>query len=168
MTDAPKIPRTPEGLALIPSILLTEAMEDFEAAVASDEYLIDMGRWHEPDKLGADGAPVCVVCLGGAVMAGQLKASPYEECTPSDFGRANELLLLALDSARKFDWYMFLLRVQLACEKAEAPSLPADWAHHASRLPDDYRRVPTCHPFDVDGFRPIMKNIVLMLRARGL
>ena len=65
----------PKELPDKPSELLALALSDLEKAECSDQYIIDMLYWHEPDISSGK----CLVCLAGAVMAFSLYFSPDED-----------------------------------------------------------------------------------------
>ena len=68
--------------------LIDVALRDLEAAEASPNYEIDMGEWHTPED------DVCLVCLGGAVLAGTLE-------TPQDFVGIPNLDMITDDDCSK-------------------------------------------------------------------
>ncbi len=108
MTD--KTPRADTGLALIPSVLLAEALDDLIRAERSKRYTVHMGFWHDPDLYDK----TCAVCMAGATMAGKLKADPLRECEPRCYDDVTKELLLALDWVRMFAWDGFFDNVNEA------------------------------------------------------
>lgn len=165
MTEKPEVPRTPEGLALIPSVLLAETLADFQAAEASDDYIIDMGQWHVPiiASKGHEGlSGVCIVCFAGAAMAGTMEVPMGERCTPYQFGSATESLLIGLDAAREFQWYQFMHQVQDARDAMGMPRAPDGFFGELDDMPTG-----TGNDDVYLGFVEIMQMASEKLRARG-
>ncbi len=162
MTEKPEIPRTAkDGLALIPSVLLAEAMQDLAAVEASEQYAVDMGRWHEPDY--EDGKDVCYVCLGGAVMAQRLKVPAYEDYEPEYAEEADNLLLRSLDLARRFNWSSFLYMVDLARKNRDyEPLSPYALVSRLPGAPGDHYEI------NARRFRQVMDEAVMTLIKHGI
>lgn len=110
-------------LPLVPSELLTLAVNDLRLAAEDEHYFVDMGEWHEPiywrDRLNREvpATAVCRVCLAGAVIAGTMKAPIVEPVSPVRYGGVTRLddvtntdyaALIALDQARKGEWLYFI------------------------------------------------------------
>lgn len=64
----------------LPSELIRVALADLEKVESSDQYRVDMRRWHVPD------GDVCSVCLAGAVMAKTIELSPERYGSPNIMG----------------------------------------------------------------------------------
>lgn len=79
-----------------PSRLIYLALEDLEKAEKSPLYKINMWKWHDTNGQ-------CSVCLAGAVIAGSLECSAYENSTPDDYDYDTRDKLQALDSFRLGD-----------------------------------------------------------------
>lgn len=77
------------------SDLIEVALHDLEACEKSDEYTVDMGRWHYPSP----DSP-CEVCLAGSVMAQTLGTKTSRIACPGDFGGDVQQALHALDEVR--------------------------------------------------------------------
>ncbi len=88
MTETEKV------LPSIPSELIRIAVRDFNLALASDEYRIEMGVWHNYD------GTYCEVCLAGTVIAGELGASVSELAFPQHYSNEISNKLTALDELR--------------------------------------------------------------------
>lgn len=94
------------------SSLIKIALRDIRLAEESEDYVINMNRWHVPKDavctLEENPAEVikrhqvCSVCAAGAVMAFSLKAPKNKELEPEKF-KGNETQLEALDSLREGD-----------------------------------------------------------------
>lgn len=81
-----------------PSALLRLALGDLEEAENSGDYRVDMHVWHCPDR-----DDVCVVCLGGAVMAFSLNVAQDNFITDprdSQWDKDTAWRLMALDAFR--------------------------------------------------------------------
>ena len=78
--------RCPEGASQllpymkVPSKLIRVALTDLSICEADDAYVINMYDWHLPDMKHV--APVCFVCLAGAVIAQTLNVSPDQDWRP--------------------------------------------------------------------------------------
>ena len=62
-----------------------------------------MHNWHVPTE-----GSVCLVCMGGAVMAGTLKADRFEVCAPNHFETDTKNKLRALNIFRAGLLYLAL------------------------------------------------------------
>jgi len=88
MNDLNKVTKLHELLGL--------AYKHMVAAKKSKDYVFNADIWHTPkgDK--------CIVCIAGAVMAGELKVPKNKKATPGSFAFDNKThyLLAALDDLR--------------------------------------------------------------------
>lgn len=82
-----------------PSELIRLALADLEKVEASQEYVVTMSRYHEPN--GARGSRRCQVCFAGAVMASTLGMPPEIDAFPESFDRDTALKLFALNEFRQ-------------------------------------------------------------------
>lgn len=110
--------RSSAGLALQPSILIREALEDLHKAEQSTDYRVKMTLWHRPavgDPQGTSRGP-CAVCLAGASIAFRAgdKTTPGMALTPAFFNADTENLLYALNSARTGQWDRFARLISYA------------------------------------------------------
>lgn len=90
-------------LSSVPSVLITQAMEDLELAEKNPKYEIAMGQWHHPKHFGQHATAKdnpCQVCLAGAVMAFSLEMSIDENIVPGQFAFETQGKLRALDAFR--------------------------------------------------------------------
>ncbi len=112
--------RTPGGLPLTPSTLLTEAMADLAKTEKMQAYVIEMNIWHSPRE---DGLRECAVCLAGAVMAQTMGVAASTTSSPHFHGTADAMLLYALDYARTGDWPAALMDIDNARRVVGLPGL---------------------------------------------
>ncbi len=101
-------PRTAAGLALLPSVLIGEALADLIKTEESPDYHVNMNVWHHTAPYFDDGGlphkGACTVCMAGAVMAQTLGASPLRNMAPGHFSEVDGELLNAIDCARCHGW----------------------------------------------------------------
>ena len=89
-------------LSRVPSVVITEALDDLIKCERSDKYLIDMGTWYAPDYYTAEDnfeRSKCAICLAGAVMAKRL-GNGDKERSPKNYRGNNRGVLYALDHFR--------------------------------------------------------------------
>ncbi len=90
--------RLPEKI----SDLINMAIDDIEAIEKMENYVIDMGTWHETTKFD-DGVEKCAVCMAGAVMVNTLKANYDQTIFPLSYAGNDPYTaqrLMALNSFR--------------------------------------------------------------------
>lgn len=95
--------------------ILELALEDLMVVERNPAYVVTMDSWHSPDEEEA----VCAVCLGGAVMAHTLGASPKDYLHPSHYRLDDQVMqkLRALDFLRtgNVGWALEVLRQTADC-----------------------------------------------------
>jgi hypothetical protein len=74
--------------------LLEVAKEDVNKVMMSSDYVLDVDKWHAPQKKGP-----CLVCIAGAVMANTLEIPSNRSIIPRDMSRRRDTLLLVLLNA---------------------------------------------------------------------
>jgi hypothetical protein len=82
------------------SDLIEVALADLEKVEKDPIYKVDMHKWHDPMP-DAEGQPVCLVCLAGAVMAKTLEAPEFLDSHPGRFDEKTALKLSALNFIRR-------------------------------------------------------------------
>ena len=79
--------------------LLEVAKEDVNKVMMSSDYVLDVDKWHAPQKKGP-----CLVCVAGAVMANTLKVPIDRSITPKEIAPQRDTnLLVLLDAIRVCD-----------------------------------------------------------------
>lgn len=97
MTDS-----TASPVATLPdklSALIRVAVADMRKVQADERYTLDAWEWHTATNEPGD-APLCAVCMAGAVIAGTLGTNPEHSASPDDFAAPISRKLEALDSVR--------------------------------------------------------------------
>ncbi len=155
------IPRTEDGLALVPSALLAEAVDDLAKAEASTVYDVCMGVWHEPRPNDR-----CAVCMAGAAMAFTAKLEPHQDyLTEHNLSRASTMLLGGLDFARAFHWSGYINAVDMARSRAGLPALKDIW-RAIDELARDFPHVD--YETDREHFHASLRLAAAALAERGL
>ncbi len=93
----------PIKLAEKASDLIRDALADLKLCEASDDYVINMGHWHEPNNQGQ-----CMVCLAGSVLAQTFESDknmPLVSAPGGEFSEFNETRIYALNAFREGSVY---------------------------------------------------------------
>ncbi len=152
---------TTTGLALTPSVLLTEALDDLIRAERSPEYEIDMNDWHRPIDKGKR----CAVCMAGAMLAYRTGMSRAHNFLTSDYDANTAAVMFAVNNARNGDWRHFFnnvndARKHLGFEELEIPAHVRE--HLGATRNMDYNSV---HP---DTFHKSMRGCIDYLAGSNL
>jgi hypothetical protein len=78
------------------SELIRVAVKDIQQCMIDPAYKINMGTWHSP----ITGSGVCMVCLGGSVLAQTLKVPPSSYTAPFHWDADTQRKLEFLDGIR--------------------------------------------------------------------
>ena len=78
------------------SALILAALKDLQRVRRRKNVAVDMGTWHESLSTGG-----CIVCFGGAVMAGTLKVPDSHMAYPEHFADHTRDRLCALNYLRR-------------------------------------------------------------------
>lgn len=123
------------------------ALKDFKSCIEDPHYTIDLAVWHLPS---ADG--VCLVCLGGAVIAQTFGQSRTFESVPSDLDSRTDIILGALDLLR-------LGRIDEAIRRFKGIATPPGVKDTVLPVRNNLDEEDT-----LDEFQEDMGNIVIVLR----
>ena len=141
-----------------PSQLIEDALEDLQQVERSNDYIVDMDKWHCPQPRGEDGeAPleICCVCLAGAVMAESLHSDPDSSLIPDHFLPDTDTRnkLFALEYFRGGMWEDALKEM-----KIDPPSELLDALHDMELYPADYSMNPDQFKKDLKSASDILKE----------